>query len=100
MREVCGSVSGMFMVLGSLYGYDDPKDYEGKKELYERVQQLAARFRGNQRIHRLPRDAGTEGGGVSAPAPEKRTQEYYRKRPCEKIIGTAALILEEYLSDL
>ena len=31
MREVCGAVTGMFMVVGILYGYDDAKDYEGKK---------------------------------------------------------------------
>ena len=31
MREVCGAVSGMFMVLGVLYGYDDPCEKEGKK---------------------------------------------------------------------
>ena len=44
LREVCGSVSGMFIVLGILYGYDDPKEFEGKKVLYERVQELAHRF--------------------------------------------------------
>ena len=26
LREVCGTVSGMFLVLGLLRGYDDPKD--------------------------------------------------------------------------
>lgn len=98
LREVCGSVSGMFMVLGSLYGYDNPKDYEGKKELYERVQQLAAHFREINGSIVCRQLLGLK-EGASAPAPEKRTQEYYRKRPCEKIIGTAALILEEYLSE-
>ena len=27
MREVCGAVSGMFLVAGMLYGYDDPNDF-------------------------------------------------------------------------
>ena len=27
-REVCGAVSGMFFVLGTLYGYEDPTDDE------------------------------------------------------------------------
>ena len=31
LREVCGAVSGMFMVAGILYGYDSPKDFKGKK---------------------------------------------------------------------
>ena len=34
LREVCGTVSGMFMVLGILYGYKDPKDFEGKKNYH------------------------------------------------------------------
>ena len=41
MREVCGAVTGMFMVVGILYGYDDAKDYEVKKiptQLYRNSQ--------------------------------------------------------------
>ena len=44
LREVCGAVSGMFMVAGILYGYDEPKDFEGKSEHYARIQQLAAEY--------------------------------------------------------
>ena len=44
LREVCGAVSGMFMVLGHLYGYDTPGDDTQKKELYTRVQELAKQF--------------------------------------------------------
>ena len=45
LREVCGAVSGMFMVLGILYGYDDPKDDAPKKRLYTDIQALADRFK-------------------------------------------------------
>ena len=45
MREVCGAVSGMLLVLGMLYGYDDPADTAGKRELYSRVQAMAEEFR-------------------------------------------------------
>ena len=74
------------------------KDYEGKKGTVRKSPAAGSAFPGNQRFHCLPSAAGIK-EGASAPAPEKRTQEYYRKRPCEKIIGTAALILEEYLSE-
>ena len=40
LREVCGAVTGMVMVIGDLYGYDDPKDAAGKKKLYALVQKL------------------------------------------------------------
>ena len=32
MREVCGTVTGMFFVAGAVYGYKDPKDFAAKKE--------------------------------------------------------------------
>lgn len=96
LREVCGSVSGMFMVAGILYGYDEPKDFEGKKEHYARIQELAARFREiNGSI--VCRELLGLGKGADSPVPEKRTEEYYKKRPCEHLIGISALILEEYM---
>ena len=50
MREVCGAVSGMYIVLGHLYGYDTVGDDRDKKRLYHEVQQLAEEFRpGNGR---------------------------------------------------
>ena len=45
MREVCGAVSGMLMVLSYLYGYDTPGDDISKKRLYGEVQELAGAFR-------------------------------------------------------
>lgn len=45
LREVCGAVSGVFMVISYLYGYDDAKDAEAKKLLYSRVQALAEEFK-------------------------------------------------------
>ena len=35
LREVCGAVSGMFMVTGILYGYDDMEDAKAKAEQYK-----------------------------------------------------------------
>ena len=45
MREVCGAVSGMLLVLGTLYGYDTPGDDVSKQRLYGEVQALAGKFR-------------------------------------------------------
>ena len=32
LREVCGAVSGAFMVLGLLHGYDDPEDADAETD--------------------------------------------------------------------
>ena len=45
LREVCGAVTGMFMVAGVKYGYTDPKDVSAKAEHYRLIQSLAARFK-------------------------------------------------------
>ena len=98
MREVCGAVSGMFMVAGMLYGYDTPGDYEGKKELYARIQELAARYKEEAGSIICRELLGLEGRDDS-PVPSPRNEEYYKKRPCKEKIGLAARILEEYIAE-
>lgn len=99
LREVCGAVSGMFMVLGALYGYDDPTDYDAKKRHYERIQQLAKRY-AEENGSIICRELLGLPAGSSDPAPQPRTAEYYAKRPCEAKIGAAARILESFMEEL
>ncbi len=98
MREVCGAVSGMFMVVGMLYGYDTPGDYEGKKELYGRIQELAARYK-EEAGSIICRELLGLAGKDDSPVPSPRNEEYYKKRPCKEKIGLAARILEEYIAE-
>lgn len=98
MREVCGAVSGMFLVAGLLYGYDDPKDYESKKEHYARIQYLAGKFREQTGSIICRELLGTEGKDKSF-VPSQRTESYYKKRPCGDMVGLAARILEEYIEE-
>lgn len=37
------------------------------------------------------------GEGKDVPTPEKRTEEYYKKRPCAELVGMAAAIMEQYI---
>ena len=99
LREVCGSVSGMFMVLGFIKGYNEPGDYEGKKELYEHIQELARRYEAANGSIICRELLGLSVQRENA-APEKRTAEYYAKRPCAEKIGSAAEILETYLGEI
>lgn len=96
MREVCGAVSGMMMTAGILYGYSDSKDAGAKQEHYRLVQELAKRFRGeNGSI--ICRELLNLPDGNSSPVPEKRTGEYYKKRPCAELVRCAAEIMDEEL---
>lgn len=96
LREVCGTVSGMFIVAGILYGYSEPKDFEGKKKHYERIQELAHRFEEINGSIICRTLLGLDHNRDCA-VPEKRTEEYYKKRPCAALVGIAAAIMEEYI---
>lgn len=98
MREVCGAVSGMFLVAGMLYGYDDPNDRSAKTAHYARIQQLAAQFReqfGSIVCRELLGVEGTDRSYV----PSARTDAYYKKRPCADLVAKAAEILSDYISN-
>ncbi len=96
LREVCGAVSGMFMVAGMIYGYDDPKEQIGKKEHYERIQELAKEFEAMNGSY-VCRDLLGLSKGKDNPTPSPRTDEYYKKRPCVELVGMAADMMERYM---
>ncbi|MBQ4362399.1 MAG: C_GCAxxG_C_C family protein [Oscillospiraceae bacterium] len=97
LREVCGSVSGMFIVAGLLYGYDGPETGQTKADHYARIQELAHRFE-EKHGSIVCRELLGLSVRHDIPVPEARTQQYYQKRPCPEIIGDAAQILDEFIS--
>ena len=98
MREVCGTFSGIVMVLSQLYGYSDPKDTAAKKDLYEKIRSLAAKFKSDNGSIICRELLGLEKAEESA-VPEPRTTEYYKKRPCPELCRYAANILEEFIKE-
>ena len=88
LREVCGTVSGMFLVLGLKRGYKNPKD--------EQVQELADLFR-QRNGSILCRELLGLDHSSDPPTPSERTPEYYKKRPCKDLAADAAEILEQFL---
>lgn len=96
MREVCGAVSGMLAVTSILYGYHTPGDDTVKMELYALVQQLAGKFRDEigSIICREILD-----NPPSDPNPTPRTAEFYKTRPCARMVLLAAQILENYMAE-
>jgi C_GCAxxG_C_C family probable redox protein len=98
LREVCGSVSGMFMVAGMLYGYDGPETGQVKADHYARIQELARRFE-EKHGSIVCREMLGLSVKREAPTPEARTEAYYKKRPCAEIIGDAAEILDQYIKE-
>ena len=99
MREICGTISGMTFVLSYLYGYSDPKAFEEKSEHYARVQQLANRFKEYNGSVVCRELLSLQKKGNDSPVPEKRTEQYYKKRPCPELARYVADILEDYIKE-
>ena len=94
MREVCGAVSGMLLVAGLLYGYDTPGDDRSKRQHYQLVQTLAGKFR-EQEHSIICREILKN--PPSDPNPTPRTDDFYKSRPCARLVALAADILDEYI---
>ena len=99
LREVCGAVSGMLLVLGALYGYDAPGEDAKKAALYAQVQALALAF--EQRHGSIVCRELLAMSGIQASIggePEERTADFYKRRPCPELAACAAGIVEELLN--
>lgn len=97
-REVCGAVSGMCMVAGALWGYDDVKDPEKKMAHYARIQTMCGEFR-TMYGSIICRELLGAKLADNSPVPSARTAEYYATRPCARFVGACADILERYIND-
>ena len=84
MREVCGALSGMFMVMGLKEGYSDP-DPEAKAAFYEILRGMEAEFSEKYKTNncaRLLKDAEDKG----------------LEKPCAELVGLAAEITQRRLN--
>lgn len=92
LREVCGAVSGMFMVAGLKYGYSDPMDKLGKAGHYERIRELAGGFKeenGSMICRELL--------GLTVTEHQEERMTPIKKKPCGELVENAADILENYI---
>ena len=98
MRETCGAVSGMVLVLGNLIGYSTPEMGAKKQELYEKTQKILKIFEsryGSLTCRRLLNLNVVH----DDPKPSKRDHSFFMNRPCPELIGGAAEILESFLKE-
>lgn len=97
MRQTCGAACGLFMLAGLETGCTDGKSREGKEDNYRTVQMLAQEFKRRNGSIICAELLGLAKQAPTPPTPEERTPEYFKKRPCVKMVEEAARIWEEYL---
>ena len=93
MREVCGAFSGITMIAGLERESAEAFD---KAAVYEQIRLLADEFKKRNGSIICSELLDTKKSPESH-VPEKRTQEYMKKRPCPQIVEEAARIIEEYV---
>lgn len=105
MREVCGSVSGMVMLAGLIAPAKDPSVKVDRTRNYALVQEMADSFKEingsivcRELLGLVPIGSGNASGKES-PEPSDRTAEYYKKRPCEELVGISARIVGEKIAE-
>ena len=96
LREVCGAVSSMFLLVGLKRGYIENNNDEIKANHYKLIQDLADEFK-NEFGSILCRNLLGEDRGSYVP--DKRTEEYYKTRPCAEFIKYAAKLTEKIINE-
>lgn len=99
MRQTCGAACGMFLLAGLDCGATDGKDREGKSHNYAVVQHLAHEFETENGSMICAELLGLKPKTPVVAQAEARTAEYYAKRPCAKMVETAARIFVRYLEE-
>lgn len=97
MREVCGAMCGAAMVAGMVYGDDTGENREAKSYTYKKVQEIAAEFKKTNPSIICRELLGLSKNCAVTPNAEKRTAEYYKKRPCAQIVEDAVKATEKVL---
>ena len=99
MRQTCGAACGLFLLAGLETGCTEGKNKDGKEANYKLVQELAEEFRKRNGSLMCNQLLGLEKNAPTPATPEARTAEYYKKRPCVKMVEEAAKIWIEYLAN-
>lgn len=97
LREVCGAVSGMTLMAGFIRPAANPSVKEGRTANYALVQEFAAAYRAENGSIVCRELLGLARTVKETPVPSDRTPDYFKKRPCGRLVRMAATIVAEKL---
>ncbi len=97
LREVCGALSAAAMAAGMVYGATDGSRQDQKAQTYKIVRQIADEFK-KQNGSLICRDMlKLDARDIGSYVPEERTEDFYKKRPCLKIIESTAKLADKII---
>lgn len=99
LREVCGAMSAMTFLSGIISPAANPGNLGERTANYALVQKFAERFTEEHGSIVCREILHLRADRKEPPVPSIRTEEWYTRRPCERIIGDAARIIAEELQE-
>ena len=97
MRQTCGAACGLFLLAGLETGATQADDRAGKSANYALVQKLASEFEARNGSTICAELLGLTKQLHTDPQAAERTTAYYKKRPCAKMVESAAQLWADYL---
>lgn len=92
MRETCGAFCGAAMLTGLETGQTDAENAQQKQNNYHTIQQMADTFRQMNGSIKCSELLKLRQGTPVTDIPDARTAEYYRQRPCLRMVDSAVEI--------
>lgn len=99
LRLTCGAVSGLALLAGLENGNAQPEGPDSRARNYALVQELAAAFKEENDSLVCAELLGLRSGAIDPPRPNERTTEYYKARPCPKLVECACRIYAQHLKE-
>ena len=96
MRLTCGAVSGMVMAVGMVMSRGNTAG-DTRPEVYAKVHELADKFSAENGTIICSQLLGLDNANEYSPAPEARTEKFYKKRPCVELVKQCVKIIEDEL---
>lgn len=99
MRETCGALCGACMVIGLEKGQINPNDSAAKQDNYNAVQNISQRFKEMNGSTKCAELLKLRKNTPITSIPDERTAEYYKTRPCLRMVDSAVELLEDFLKE-
>ena len=99
LREVCGAFSAMTFMTGVICPADDPSRAEGRRANYALVQEFADKFRKENGSIICREQLQLRASQKESPAPSVRDENWYKTRPCERLVVSSARLIAEKLKE-
>ena len=96
LREACGAVTSMFLIVGLAKGYIENNNDEIKAKHYKLIQDLAEKFKEENGSIICRELLGEDKNGF---IPDKRTKKYYESRPCVELVKFAAKLIQKTINE-